>query len=135
VCTRHQYTSLGSSHLYSPLPAFPLTAGQLSILWSPWATDRAWKTVSTNSLQLSTLMASLQLLTCVLLPVIPDLFNLKFTAKSLVRESKKCEQNAAANKLKCKKAMEVSSTGRHSNRRATRQAEPLADSPLLCCLR
>jgi hypothetical protein len=35
-----------------------------------------------------------------------DLFNLKFTAKQLVRESKKCEQNAAANKLKCKKAME-----------------------------
>ena len=36
------------------------------------------------------------------------LFNLKFTAKQLTRESKKCEQNAAANKLKCKKAMEVS---------------------------
>ena len=36
-----------------------------------------------------------------------DLFNLKFTAKQLVRESKKCEQSAAANKLKCKKAMEV----------------------------
>ena len=36
-----------------------------------------------------------------------DLFNLKFTAKQLIRESKKCEQSAAANKLKCKKAMEV----------------------------
>jgi len=35
------------------------------------------------------------------------LFNLKFTAKQLTRESKKCEQNAAANKLKCKKAMEM----------------------------
>jgi len=35
------------------------------------------------------------------------LFNLKFAAKQLVRESKKCEQNAAANKLKCKKAMEM----------------------------
>ena len=44
---------------------------------------------------------------CVALCLPPDLFNLKFTAKSLVRESKKCEQSAAANKLKCKKAMEV----------------------------
>jgi len=34
------------------------------------------------------------------------LFNLRFTAKQLNREAKKCEQNAGANKLKCKKAME-----------------------------
>ena len=49
------------------------------------------------------------LLTCLLVCVssVSDLFNLKFTAKQLSRESKKCEQSAAANKLKCKKAMEV----------------------------
>jgi len=35
------------------------------------------------------------------------LFNLKWTAKQLAKESKKCESNAAANKLKCKKAMET----------------------------
>jgi len=35
------------------------------------------------------------------------LFNLKFSAKQLMRESKKCESDAAANKLKCKKAIEV----------------------------
>ena len=44
---------------------------------------------------------------CLFTLLLSDLFNLKFTAKQLVRESKKCEQSAAANKLKCKKAMEV----------------------------
>ena len=34
------------------------------------------------------------------------LFNLKFTAKQLARQSKKCEKNAASNKKKCKKLME-----------------------------
>eukprot|EP00808_Paulinella_micropora_P001082 g36175.t1 len=34
------------------------------------------------------------------------LFNLKFTAKQLARESKKCEKSAKANKTKCKKAIE-----------------------------
>lgn len=34
------------------------------------------------------------------------LFNLKFTAKQLARESKKCEKQAKANKKKCKKAIE-----------------------------
>ena len=53
-----------------------------------------------------------------------DLFNLKFTAKSLVRESKKCEQNAAANKLKCKKAMEVSSSS--SRQRAQQRPSSVA---------
>jgi len=35
-----------------------------------------------------------------------QLFNLRFTAKSLVRESKKCEKEVKANKKKCKQAME-----------------------------
>ena len=37
---------------------------------------------------------------------VPDLFNLRYSAKSLTSESKKCEKNAALNKIKCKKAME-----------------------------
>jgi hypothetical protein len=41
----------------------------------------------------------------------PDLFNLRYSAKSLTTESKKSEKNAAMNKIKCKKAMEV----QHSN--------------------
>jgi len=36
-----------------------------------------------------------------------DLFNLRYSAKSLTSEAKKSEKNAAANKIKCKKAMEV----------------------------
>jgi len=39
-------------------------------------------------------------------PCLSDLFNLRFSAKSLVSESKKSEKSAAANKIKCKKAME-----------------------------
>jgi len=35
-----------------------------------------------------------------------QLFDLRFTAKSLVRESKKCEKEVKANKNKCKQAME-----------------------------
>jgi len=35
-----------------------------------------------------------------------QLFNLRFTAKSLVRESKKCEKDDKENKKKCKQAME-----------------------------
>eukprot|EP00483_Globobulimina_turgida_P000240 UN00240 len=35
-----------------------------------------------------------------------QLFNLKFTAKSLTRESTKCEKQVKQNKKKCKKAME-----------------------------
>ncbi|ETO31056.1 hypothetical protein RFI_06065 [Reticulomyxa filosa] len=35
-----------------------------------------------------------------------QLFNLRFTAKSLTRESKKCEKDVKANKKKCKQAME-----------------------------
>ena len=35
-----------------------------------------------------------------------QLFQLRFTAKSLVRESKKCEKDVKANKKKCKQAME-----------------------------
>lgn len=35
-----------------------------------------------------------------------QLFQLRFTAKSLVRESKKCEKDVKANKKKCKTAME-----------------------------
>lgn len=39
--------------------------------------------------------------------IIAHLFNLKFTAKQLVKQSAKAEQAAKANKDKCKKAMEV----------------------------
>jgi len=35
-----------------------------------------------------------------------QLFNLRFTAKSLIRESKKCEKEVKGNKKKCKQAME-----------------------------
>merc|ERR1712013_437115 len=35
-----------------------------------------------------------------------QLFQMKFTAKSLAREAKKCEKEVKANKKKCKKAME-----------------------------
>mmetsp|Transcript_90058 Transcript_90058/g.110222 ORF Transcript_90058/g.110222 Transcript_90058/m.110222 type:complete len:212 (-) Transcript_90058:29-664(-) len=35
-----------------------------------------------------------------------QLFQLRFTAKQLVRESKKCDKDVKANKKKCKKAME-----------------------------
>ena len=35
-----------------------------------------------------------------------QLFQLRFTAKSLIRESKKCEKDVKTNKRKCKTAME-----------------------------
>jgi len=35
-----------------------------------------------------------------------QLFNLRFTAKSLTREANKCEKDVKENKKKCKKAME-----------------------------
>ncbi|TMW69363.1 hypothetical protein Poli38472_001519 [Pythium oligandrum] len=35
-----------------------------------------------------------------------ELFNMKFTAKSLIRNAKKCEKNQAAQKIKLKKAIE-----------------------------
>ena len=65
------------------------------------------RTVSTRRLPLPSFLLSLSSSLSSLCVVCSDLFNLKFTAKQLVRESKKCEQSAAANKLKCKKAMEV----------------------------
>mmetsp|Transcript_7855 Transcript_7855/g.11869 ORF Transcript_7855/g.11869 Transcript_7855/m.11869 type:complete len:204 (-) Transcript_7855:785-1396(-) len=37
-----------------------------------------------------------------------ELFNLKFTAKQLIRESKRCEKQAVSEKKKCKVAMEKS---------------------------
>eukprot|EP00456_Euglypha_rotunda_P055557 TRINITY_DN4525_c0_g1_i2.p1 TRINITY_DN4525_c0_g1~~TRINITY_DN4525_c0_g1_i2.p1 ORF type:complete len:240 (-),score=57.47 TRINITY_DN4525_c0_g1_i2:95-733(-) len=38
------------------------------------------------------------------------LFNLKFTAKQMAREAKKCEKNSKINQNKCKKAMEKGNT-------------------------
>lgn len=43
-------------------------------------------------------------------PPLSDLFNLRYSAKSLATEAKKSEKNAASNKIKCKKAMEVRHT-------------------------
>ena len=84
------------------------------LLPSPWVKGRVWRIVSSHHTPRLTHPADpyspvpshwralLSPLLC-----LSDLFNLKFTAKQLIRESKKCEQSAAANKLKCKKAMEV----------------------------
>ena len=45
---------------------------------------------------------------CFSLPLVLDLFNLRFSASQLSKEAKKSEKSAESNKLKCKKAMEVS---------------------------
>ena len=129
VSTRFIDTPHGS--LFSSGWATTAGAGlcQLSLpsLYPPWVKGRVWKTVSPQhtlfrtcvvhtacdrALSSATVLALSPLILSSPLPPSPsvcvsDLFNLKFSAKQLVRESKKCEQSAAANKLKCKKAMEV----------------------------
>lgn len=62
-----------------------------------------------------------------------DLFNLRYSAKSLATEAKKSEKNAASNKIKCKKAMEVRTELRVLHR-SDRIPQRSAHSPASPCV-